>query len=282
MHTTRICPNQRFERGFFKAFMHAAGNLYRLRELIYQLFRRDLFAVYKRSFIGYVWIVVTPVAGILSWVFLHKAHIISPGDVGVPYPVYILTGTMLWGLFMGVLSSTMNAMDMYRFMIMKTAFPHEVIFGAEMLLRVSQFAFSCVCILPVFLFLGVVSVRGLVLFPVVIIPLLLSAVGLGLLVSIMSVVSYDVKRVITGLTGLVMYITPVVYSVDVIHNALLKKLIHLNPLTYLVCSARDTILYTRVYSIRGFAVSTLLSVILLIIAWRVFYVSEDKIIERMI
>ena len=279
---TIIKPNQRFDKNFITAFICAVKNLFYLRELVYQLFRRDLFAVYKRSFAGYAWIIVTPLAGILSWVFLHKAHIIRPGDVGVPYPVYILLGTMIWGLFMGLLSSMMNAMDIYRFMLMKTAFPHEVIFGAEILIRLSQFALSFIIIIPVLFFLGAVNVRGVLLFPLAIIPLSICAVALGLLVSIMSVVSYDVKRIITGLIGLVMYITPVIYSVDVINNYWLKKLINLNPLTYLVCTARDILLYNRMYSLKGFALSSLMSVILLVVSWRIFYVSEDKIIERMI
>ena len=277
-----IRPNQRFEKGFISSFTDAVRNIICLRELVYQLFRRDFFAVYKKSFIGYAWIIVSPVAGIISWTFLHKMNIIRPGDVGVPYPVYVLIGTMVWGLFMGIFSFVMNAMDVYRFMIMKTKFPHEVIFAAQILIRLSQFSISFIIISILLLIFKVINLWGILLFPLVIIPLLLFSLSLGLLVSILSVISYDFKRIITGTIGLVMFITPVIYSADVIKNYWLRKMILINPLTYLVCSVRDIVLYNRLYATNEYYLCSLLSIILLILSWRIFYVSEDKIIERMI
>jgi lipopolysaccharide transport system permease protein len=277
-----IKPNQRFEKGHISSFINAIRNIIFLRDLVYQLFRRDFFAVYKKSFIGYAWIIASPIAGIISWVFLHKTNIIRPGDVGVPYPVYVLIGTMIWGLFMGVFSAVMNALDIYRFMLMKTKFPHEVIFGTQMLIRLAQFSVSFIITILILLIFKFINLWGILLFPIVVIPLLIFALSLGLLVSILSVISYDFKRMVTGVIGLVMFITPVIYSSDAIKNIWLRKIMHLNPLTYLVCSARDIILYNRLYDVKGFLICSLISILLLIISWRIFYVSEDKIIERMI
>ncbi len=277
-----IQPNQRFNSNVMSSFFGALRNIVLYRDLVFQLFKRDFFAVYKKSFIGYAWIAISPLASIISWIFLHSTNIINPGDVGVPYPIYVLIGTMMWGLFMGVFSYVMNTMDIYRFMIMKATFPHEVLFTAQILIRLSQFALSFLITVIVLLFFKVISLVGLLLFPIILLPLVLCSIACGLFVSILSVISYDFKRIVMAAIGLVMFITPVIYSIEAIQNVWIKKMILLNPLTYLICSARDIILFNRVYGLNHFILSSLASLVLLVISWRIFYVSEDKIVERMI
>ena len=250
--------------------------------MIYQLFRREFFAAYKKSFIGSAWIILTPIAGIVSWIFLHRANIITPGDVGIPYPAYILVGTLIWGFFMSVTNAFMNAMSKYRYLLLWTYFPHEAILGIQLLLKLVEFVMSLFVTLIILIIFSIPPTWGIFLFPVVISPLLFFALSFGLLVSVVSVVSYDLRKVVTAIFGLVMFITPVVYSADVIGNIWLQKIIHLNHLTYLVCSARDIILFGRLYSIKGFIISSLVSLFMVFISWRIFYISEDKIIERMI
>jgi hypothetical protein len=44
-------------------------NMWKSRELIYQLFRRDFLMAYKKSFFGVSWILISPIMGIVSWVY---------------------------------------------------------------------------------------------------------------------------------------------------------------------------------------------------------------------
>ncbi len=282
LHTTIIRPNQRFETGSIVSLFLAIKNQFTQRDMIYQLFRKDFFAGYKKSFIGSAWILLTPVAGILSWIFLHRAQIIKPGDVGVPYPAYILVGTLVWGFFLRISNAFMGAMQSYRYLFLWTSFPHEAIFGTQLLLKMVDFLISFCASVVLLLLFNINLSWGIFLFPFVIIPLLFFAMAIGLAVSVISVVSYDLRRIVTALFGLVMFITPVIYSADAVGNRVLLKIIELNPLTYLVCSARDVILFGRLYDSQGFLISSVLSFLLLFIAWRVFYISEDRIVERMI
>ncbi len=280
--TTVIRPNQRFETGSIISLFLAIKNQFTHRDMIYQLFRKDFFAGYKKSFIGSTWIVLTPVAGIISWIFLHRAQIIKPGDVGVPYPAYILIGTLVWGFFLRISSAFMGAMQNYRYLILWTSFPHEAIFGTQLLLKTVDFFISFCASVAILLLFKIELSWGIILFPFVIIPLLFFAVAVGLSVSVISVVSYDLRRIVTALFGLVMFLTPVIYSADAVGNTMLQKIIQLNPLTYLVCSARDVILFGRLYNTQGFIISSTLAFLLLFISWRIFFISEDRIIERMI
>jgi ABC-type polysaccharide/polyol phosphate export permease len=282
LQKTVLTPNRRFEAGTVLSFFRAASNQIRQRDMIYQLFKKEFFAGYAKSFIGSAWIVVTPILGIVSWVFLHRAHIIRPGNVGIPYPAYILVGTLVWGLFMNLTSSFMNALSNSRYLLLWTPIPHETVFSVQIVLQAVHFSISlCVTIIFLVLF-GIFPSWGILFFPVVVIPLVILAMAVGCIVSIFSVISLDIRKVITALLGLLLFITPVIYSTDAVTNVWLRKIIYLNPLTYLVCSARDILLFGTLYSPAGFWVSTMLSAAAGIISWRVFYVSEDKIIERLI
>ena len=70
LQTTIYRPHQRHELGFFRTWIVMASHIIDARELIWQLFNRDFFASYKKSFIGISWIFISPIVGIISWVFL--------------------------------------------------------------------------------------------------------------------------------------------------------------------------------------------------------------------
>lgn len=51
-------PNQRAKVGFFRTWVVMTRNIIAVRELIWQLIRRDLLMAYKKSFLGMAWILI--------------------------------------------------------------------------------------------------------------------------------------------------------------------------------------------------------------------------------
>ena len=74
-----ITAGERFEYGFFETWGIMLRNIVESKELIWQLFRRNFLASYKKSFLGLAWIFILPIVGILSWVFLQKSGMLKPG-----------------------------------------------------------------------------------------------------------------------------------------------------------------------------------------------------------
>ena len=91
-------PNQYAKIGFLKTMLVIIKNTIASKELIFQLYKRDFLMQYKKSFLGLGWMIFGPIMGVVSWVLMDSAGVLSPGDVGVPYPVYVLFGTSIWGL----------------------------------------------------------------------------------------------------------------------------------------------------------------------------------------
>ena len=279
--TTVYRPNQRHELGFFRTWIVMARHIIDARELIWQLFKRDFFASYKKSFIGITWIFISPIVGIISWVFLQKTGMLHPGELGIPYPAFVLVGTTMWGLFIGFFNSAKQTLSSGKALVMQVNYPHEALLFMQTAQHLANFLITFVITIVVLILFDVMPSWKMIFFPFVILPLFFLAAAIGLVVSMVSVLSIDFDKMVNVVLGLMMWITPVIYS-ETVDNQLVQTLISWNPLTYLVCSARDIIIYGRLFDTTGYCICSGLSLILFLVAWRLFYISEDKIIERMI
>ncbi len=258
-----------------------AQNIINSKELIWQLFKRDFFASYKKSFIGISWIFIAPLAGIVSWVFLQKTGMLHPGNMEIPYPVYVLIGTSMWGLFMGFFNSANATLSAGQALVMQVNYPHEALLFKQTAQHLAQFIITFVMNIAVLLVFKVMPSWGIIFFPIVALPMFFLGAAIGLVTSMISIVAVDISRIINMGMGLLMWATPVIYS-DKVENPIVQTLIKWNPLTYLVCSTRDIILYGKLYHPAGYFICVGLSFLLFMISWRLFFVSEDRIIERMI
>ena len=286
-------PNMRHEQGLWRTWTIMARNVWQSRELIWQLFKRDFFAQYKKSFFGVAWIFVSPIMGILSWVFLQMTGVLQPGDVGIPYAAYVLVGTSMWGLFIGLYTASAGTLETGRDLIMQVHYPHEAMLFKQVGQQMAGFSLSLILNLLILVALRIMRPEaflvpfpnaGMLLFPLVALPLFFLAAALGLVAAMINVVAVDVTRFLQIGIGFMMYLTPVIYSADHIRHPVALAVIQWNPLTYLVCSCRDILIYGHVYqqNYTAYFIAAAASFLLFMLSWRLFYVSEGQLVERMV
>ena len=273
--------NMRHELGMFRTWVTMTRNIFGAREMIWQLFKRDFLAGYRKSFMGLAWIFIQPVLGIVSWVFLQMTGMLQPGDVGIPYPAYVLIGTSMWGLFMGFFNSSSGTLSAGVGLLMQVNYPHEALLFKQVAQQLANYIISFGMNIIVLLCFHVTPSWGIVLLPLVAFPLFLLGTAMGLIVSMMSVVAYDLTQFISIGMSMLMYSTPIIYSPNT-NNAAVLLINKWNPLTYLICSCRDIVIYGRLYHPAGYFIASVICVFIFLLSWRLFYVSEDKLIERMV
>lgn len=278
---TVYVPHSRHQYGTFKIWAIMARNLYESRDLIWQLFKRDFLAQYKKSFVGYAWAIFTPLIGIASWVFLQATGVLAVGNVGVPYPVYVLIGTSMWGLFIGFFQSSSATLRSGEGLLTQVKFPHEALLVIQAGQQLANFGIILALNLIVLLAFGVTPAWQSLFLPLVCLPMFFLGAALGLIDSLISAVSIDLKRVSLPVLSLALYATPVIYS-DEVDSAVLRTIIEWNPLTYLVCSARDIVLTGNLYGAKNYFIVSGISLALFLFSWRLFFVSEDRVIERLL
>ncbi|MDC0957061.1 ABC transporter permease [Flavobacteriaceae bacterium] len=274
-------PNQYAKIGFFKTMLVIIKNTIASKELIFQLYKRDFLMQYKKSFLGLGWMIFGPIMGVVSWVLMDSAGVLSPGDVGVPYPVYVLFGTSIWGLFMSFFSSTSQTLQIAAGFIQQVNFHHEALVFKQGLQNLTNFGISLIINIVVMLSFGVMPTGFIVLVPLFIIPIFFLSASAGLMVSILSTLTSDVSRIASFFLSLLMFITPVIYDSS-------EKVVWLqqcnlyNPLTYLITAPRDLILTGTMSNPFYYLVSIVMAIFLFMVALRFFYISEKKVIEKMI
>ena len=140
-------PNQRHELGWLRTWAVMVRNVVGARELIWQLFKRDFTAAYKKSFIGYAWRFITPILGILSWVFLKKTNLLKPGELDIPYTAYVIVGTTMWALFMSFYGAGRSTLQAGGALLMKVKYPHEAILFKQVAGRIADFTLRLAVVL---------------------------------------------------------------------------------------------------------------------------------------
>jgi len=274
-------PNYRAKIGWFKTWAILIRNMKDSKDLIWQLFRRDFLMQYKRSFLGMTWIFVTPIIGIISWVFYNETGIVNPGDVGIPYPAYVLLSSSiygLWGAFQGAAAGTLSAGSAF---IQQVRYHHDALLLKQVMMQMANFLMSFIVNIVVLFSFGVVPHWMIFLFPILILPLFFLGASMGLILGLVGVVAPDINKFVNFLMGLVLYITPVIYS-EKIDNPTLQTIMKYNPLTYLISGIRDAILYGYINNFDIFLYISLGVFLLFLFSWRIYYIAEPKVIEKMI
>jgi ABC-type polysaccharide/polyol phosphate export permease len=272
-------PNQRAQTGFLRTCLAMLRNIVEGRELVWQLFRRDFIIVYRRSILGYVWIFLAPILGIITWVFMNYTGILNPGKTDMPYPVFVLLGSQMWGLFMGFFDLTSKALGSAGTLMKQIRFEHEVLLVKQVSLAFANFVMTLGIVILVMLAFKVVPPWQAIFFPAVMLPLLFLGAGLGLVVSVFSAVFTDASNIVGKVVGLVMYITPVIYTTD-FSNPVLKALVRYNPLSYLIAACRDILTKGRIDQFGSYLLVSALTLAFFLVALRLFYVSEPLVAEK--
>jgi len=248
-------------------------------ELSWRLAKRDISAQYRGSILGYTWAFLLPLANTLAWVFLNAAGIVKVSSTGMPYPVYVLTGTMLWQMFVEALQSPLQQVGLSKSMLTKLNFPRESLIVSGMLKWCFNALIKLVILVVALLFFRVPMDAHLLLVPVAAMAILLAGTSLGLIVSPIGVLYADVSRSIPILAQFAMFISPVVFAMPA--AGITKRLFELNFTTPLILTGRAWLTGSPSPMLGYFLGVMLVSFILLIIGWLLFRVAMPILIERM-
>src|SRR5262245_25580558 len=102
------------------------------RELAWRICARNLSTQYRQTALGYVWAVIPPLMTSLVFILLDSAKVLRTGESSaIPYPVYVVLGTVSFGLFFDALNAPLSAVGGARGMLSKINFPHEALLLAS-------------------------------------------------------------------------------------------------------------------------------------------------------
>jgi len=249
------------------------------RELAWRLMVRDLSAQYRQTYLGFLWAIILPLANALVWIFLNRSGVLKMQDTGLPYPVYVFTGTMLWAILMDALNAPLQVVTASKSMLAKIKFPREALVLAGVYETLANALIKVILLFGVLVWMGVTSQLGWLLVPLGILSLTLAGTVIGLILTPFGLLYNDVSKAIPLLMQFAMYLTPVVFAMP--KDGPSATVFQLNPLTPLILTVRDWLTGLSPEHVVYFAVVNAVSIGLLFIFWGVFRLAMPILIERM-
>ncbi len=254
-------------------------DLARSRDLGWRLALRDIQAQYRQAYLGIIWAFIAPLSTTVTWLFLNGTGIVSVGQTDLPYPVYIITGTILWSIMIDAMNAPLQQTNAARDMLAKLNFPREGILLSGIYQVLFNSGIKILILISALLLLGITPSWSLLLFPLGIFSLILVGTVIGLLITPIGMLYTDIGRAIPLIMNFVMYLTPVVFPMP--KEGWIATLFQLNPMTPIILTSRDWLTgFTPDYLVY-FLVVNAVALFLLMLAWSAYRLAMPILIERM-
>jgi lipopolysaccharide transport system permease protein len=198
------------------------------RDLLYLMVRRDISVRYRQSAIGATWAMLQPLLLAVVFSLFLGAYANVPSAPGIPYPVYAVSGMVMWLFISGALSGVSASTITSSTLISRVYFPRLIIPLAAVIPHLVDFAIAFVVVIGAMLLYGTAPSPLVVLLPVVTLVALTTVVGMGLWLSALHVRYRDVSQAVPFAILLGFFISPIMYPVTLIPAAV-EPFYALNP-----------------------------------------------------
>jgi lipopolysaccharide transport system permease protein len=214
--------------------------LWQYREMLYFLAWRDIKVRYKQTVLGAAWAVLQPVMSMVVFtIFFNRLAGIRVE--GVAYPIFNFSGLLPWFLFSGLMSSAAGSLIGNERLVTKVYFPRLIIPSSAVGVGLADFGMAFLVLAGMMVYYKVQVGLGLLLLPVLLVLIVLTGLGVGLVFCTLNVEYRDFKYVVPFLTQLWMFVSPVVYPANLVPEPY-RGLYGLNPMAGLIEAFRAAIL----------------------------------------
>ncbi len=238
------------------------------RELLLTWARREFRVRYSQSVMGAAWAIFQPL--VLMIIFTLVFSYILPTDTGsIPYPVFSYTGTLTWTLFANSLTFAIPSLVANMNLVSKIYFPREILPIASVLVGLVDFVIASLLFIPLLIAYQVPVGPAILFVPLIVLVQTAFTIALSLFASAVNVFFRDVRFVVPLGLQIWLYLSPVIYPLERVPESL-RPIYMLNPMATLIDSYRRAILFNQMPNWPYFALTTLVSLVALILAYRYF------------
>ncbi len=217
--------------------------LWRYRELLYFLIWRDVKVRYKQTVLGVLWAVIQPLATMAAFtLFLGQASGVV-GDLGYPYSLFVFAGLLPWMFFAGAVASAGQSIVGNQNLVTKVYFPRLIIPLSAIGIGLLDFLIGFLLLLGLMGIHGVWPGWNVFWAPLLFLLLIAAALGVGILLSALTVAYRDFRFVVPFLVQLWMFATPSIYmQAERTLGPQAQALLPLNPAYGLIFNFRQAVL----------------------------------------
>jgi lipopolysaccharide transport system permease protein len=208
--------------------MKAVKRVYDSRELLWNFTLRELRTKYRRSFLGWTWSMLNPLAAVAIYGFVFGIVFRAAPPVGDPsgidnFALFLVAGLIPWNFFSLVNNLGLSSVSSSSALVKRVAFPREILVFSNVLHACVQFAIELTLLCIIF------ALAGSPFFPwipmIVLTAMLLAIFGTGIALVLAALAVYF--RDLTYLWLIVLqawfFATPIVYPPSLVEEAIRER-----------------------------------------------------------
>lgn len=259
--------------------MGPVASVYQSRELLWNLTLRELRTKYRRSFLGWTWSMLNPLATVAIYSFVFGVLFKSTAPVGDPsglkgFAYFLLAALLPWNFFALVTNLGMGAIASNSGLVRRVAFPREVLVFSNSLHACVQFSIEIGLLCVVLLIAGGPILPWIPVMLLVSVLLAIFASGFALALSTLSVYFRDLTYLWTIFIQVWFFLTPVVYGPELLEArapAWAERILQFNPMRAFVSSYRDLLYDARCPALTRFLFMAVAAFLSLALGWYIFH-----------
>lgn len=267
-------PDDRFADSALTALMLLGSEVYRFRSHIRTIFSQEFRNSYRGTRLGVFWNFALPLLPVSVYVFLASFRVFPSFD-GVPGGLFVALGAAAWFFFAGCVQQPITVVQNRNTTAMKTSLP----LSASIASSFARLIFETLVRLGLVIVLCIgMQVLPAALAPAAAIVFLLGAaffLSIGLIAAILNVIWPDLQRVITVFLQYGIFVSGVIFPLSSLGPIAFFE--WANPFAVFIAALRDVSFLGVVTNPIPLFTFTALTVVLVLLAARIFYVMEQRI-----
>jgi len=246
--------------------MNIFKKIYNYRELLKTNVRKEIRGRYKNSILGVMWSFLNPLLQLAVYSVIFGA-LLAGGDP--TYHIYICVALIPWTYFTTSITQSAFTIIGNGNIIKKVYFPREILPISVVTSGAINFVISTLIILAFVIFSPVGLSWYILLYPFILLIQYILLLGIGFIVSSITVYFRDLEHIIGIVLMAAFYGTPIVYKLEQL-PANLQIIMQINPMTHLINAYRDIFYYHQMPNMTVLGILLAISIILLIVGYFIF------------
>lgn len=235
---------------------------WRHRQLLFQLMVRDVVGRYQGSVMGLAWSLLNPIVVLSVYTFVFSVVFQARWGAGtesrIDFALLLFVGMILHGVLAECINRAPTLILLNANYVKKVIFPLEILSWVTLGSALFHAVVSCVVLLAVQLVINQHLPWTAILFPLVLLPLALGALGLSWLFASLGVYVRDIAQTTGILTTVLLFLSPVFYPISALPVEF-QFWMRLNPLTYIMEEGRKTLVLGQMLDWSGWIAALFIS-----------------------
>ena len=242
-------------------------NIYRYREMLINMVRRELRGKYKGSILGFLWTFINPLLQLVVYTIVFS-NIMRMGVSN--YEIFLFVALIPWMFFSTSVLSGAGSIIYNQSLVTKIYFPREILPLSVVTSNFINMIYCSVIVLAVVLFYHMnLNLEVWFMLPVIAFIEYILVIGIVLIVSALTVYFRDLEHILGIIIMAWQFLTPVMYPESFVPSQY-QAILYLNTITTIIIYFRDVLYYGKIPVVENLVYAFLWSLIIFICGFLLF------------